>query len=134
MRAENPRLEPYPGVSMVETSQRYLFFVYVDEESLDSIVEGGGDYLDSGWVNLVRCYDELDYDLGQDAEDEQSYYERDEQDELDGEDEEDEEIGRDDGWMMIMASMINGDFYDAVGTTIEYWDAFYMPPPDVVNW
>lgn len=108
MRAENPRRDPSTLIRSIDIPQRYLYFIQVDEDSLSSVIESGGEFLDSGWVHLVRCDDELDGELAAGQEDE--------------------------GWMMISANMVGAEFYDGIGTTIECWDAFYEPPPDVVNW
>ncbi|KAH6637268.1 hypothetical protein F5144DRAFT_601940 [Chaetomium tenue] len=117
VHAENPRRDP------VETrwTQRYLFFLRVDEDSLNSVLEGKGDWLDSDWVQLIRCDEELDFDWPLDYKDEELHWGS------------DPDPGReDDGWMMIQPDLINGEFYDCIGTAIEYWDAYYAPPPDVV--
>jgi hypothetical protein len=119
IQAENPRRDP------VDTnwSQRYLFFVRVDEDSLNSVLEGNGEFLDSGWVHLIRCDEKLDFGRLLEHKD----------GELDRDLSPVPEHG-DDGWMMISGHMINGEFYESLGTAIEYWDAFYESPPSVVHW
>ncbi|OBT60691.1 hypothetical protein VE03_09987 [Pseudogymnoascus sp. 23342-1-I1] len=97
-------------------SQRYIYFIQVDEEALRSVVDADpSDILDEGWVNLVRCCDE-DLDLDRRERD------REHVDEADG----------GEGWMMIAAHMVGPDFYDVMGQAPETWYAFYSPPPGLV--
>ncbi len=65
------------------------------------------------WVHFIRCWDEYDNGVRPTHLDEGK---------------------EDDGWMMISAHMVNPEFYEAIGTTMEYWSAFYMAPPFVVDW
>ncbi|KFX88445.1 hypothetical protein O988_09020 [Pseudogymnoascus sp. VKM F-3808] len=98
------------------TSQRYTYFIQVDESALRSVVDADpDDILDEGWVNLVRCSDE-DLDL------EMRERERGNVDEEDG----------DEGWMMIAAHMVGADFYDVMGGGPDAFYTFYQPPPGLV--
>ena len=111
-QAENPRRDPALGLDPDHLSQRYLFFVQVDEESLNSIIENP-DGRPGSWVHFICCWDE----------DNNGVRPRD----LD-------EGIEDDGWMMIFAHTVYPEFYEAIGTTMESWTSFYMPPPSVVDW
>ncbi|KFY18428.1 hypothetical protein V493_08623 [Pseudogymnoascus sp. VKM F-4281 (FW-2241)] len=99
-----------------DKSQRYIYFIQVDEEALRSVVDADpSDSLDEGWVNLIRCRDgDLDLDWRQ--------REKENVDEEDG----------DEGWMMIAAHMVGPDFYDAIGRMPQDWYTFYTPPPGLV--
>lgn len=88
-------------------SQRYLYFVQVDEEALQSLGDSGT--LEDGWVKFVRCEDPL-------AETE----------EVDAEEE---------GWMRIAADMMGSGWYDVMGNVPEEgWFTFWRPPPEVVKY
>jgi hypothetical protein len=41
----------------------------------------------------------------------------------------------DDGWMVTSRNMVCAEFYDAIGTTIEFWDALnsHQPPREMVD-
>ena len=49
MEVENPK-RPREGVNVKLLGGRYVVFVYVDEEALESVLAGEGDWLDPGWV------------------------------------------------------------------------------------
>ncbi|KAL8909497.1 MAG: hypothetical protein Q9207_000177 [Kuettlingeria erythrocarpa] len=96
-RTEQPRAADHEKNWNGLRSQRYTYFVQVDEEALRSVVDADpSDRWDVGWVNLVRADEEQDF--GRDAKKE------------DAEEADDEE-----GWMMISAHMLGPDFYDAIG-------------------
>ncbi|PGH05805.1 hypothetical protein GX51_02778 [Blastomyces parvus] len=98
-------------------SQRYMYFIQVDEESLRSVVEGDpDDIMDGSWVHIVRADDPDDPDFNGRAE---------------AGEEDDEEV-EDESWMMIAADMIGPDFYDVLGGGSDSWYAFYSPPPGFV--
>ena len=96
------------------TALRYMYFIQVDEEVLQTTTVDVDPYdsLDWGWVNLVCCSDE-DFDL--------------ERMEMDREHVEVED--GDEGWMQIAAHMVGPCFYDAIGAE---WYTFYTPPPGLV--
>jgi hypothetical protein len=119
IQAENPRRDP----ADTNLSQRYLFFVRVDEDSLKSVLEGNGDFLDLSWVHLIRCDEELDFGRPLEHKDGELDWSLSPIPEHE-----------DDGWMMISVHMINGEFYASLGTAIEYWYAFYASPPSVVHY
>ncbi|KAJ9139006.1 hypothetical protein NKR19_g7646 [Coniochaeta hoffmannii] len=104
-------------------SQRYAYFVQVDEEALRSVVDTDpGDRRDVGWVNLVRADEEQDFGRGGGGGDGE------------GDGMAASEVAVDEGWMMIASDMLGPDFYDAIGQMPEYWYSFYAPPPAVVAW
>jgi hypothetical protein len=111
-RTEQPRATDHPKNWNGLRSQRYTYFVQVDEEALRSVVDADpSDAWDVGWVNLVRAEEEPD--LGRDVK-------------------EDVKEVDDEGWMMISAQMVGPDFYDAIGQMPDNWYAFYSPPPGLV--
>ena len=113
-RTEQPRAADHEKNGNGLRSQRYTYFVQVDEEALRSVVDANpSDRWDVGWVNLVRADEEQDF--GRDAKEEDV-----------------EEADDDQGWMMISAHMVGPDFYDAIGQMPENWYAFYSPPPGLV--
>lgn len=105
VKEENPNrregLRPLP--------QRYLHFVVVDEEAMESVVRAGGDWMGGGWVELARADETWDFAEREDGEE-------------------------DEGWMRIRASMVNAEFYEAVGVGNEGWYSFWRAPPEVVDW
>ncbi len=112
--------------------QRYCYFLQVDEESLQSVVEGDGDTLDGSWVNSVRCDDEMDKYI-------QTLEEDKERDAREPRDQEDEGLGtseppkpEDKWWMMISTDMIHLDFYTTMVAPLEIWWIYYREPPEVL--
>lgn len=97
-KLEQPRADRGPKL------QRYLYFIQVDEDCLQSVVGANpSDPLDVGWVKIVQAEESTG-----------------------------NEDGEDEGWMLIAADMIGPDFYDAIGQMPESWYSFYMPPPALV--
>jgi hypothetical protein len=128
VQAENPRRDPADTVM----GQRYRYFLQVDEESLQSVVEGDGDTLDGSWVNFVRCDDEMDKYI-------QTLEEDKERDAREPRDQEDEGLGtseppkpEDEWWMMISTDMIHLDFYTTMVAPLEIWWIYYREPPEVL--
>ena len=107
-----------------DKSQRYSFFIEVDEEALRAVADADlDDPLDEGWVNIVRCGE---MDLGPEA--------RERERERENIPVEDVEGDGDEGWMTIASHMVGPDFYDAIGDLPQNWYAFYTPPPGLVYW
>jgi hypothetical protein len=108
-----------------ELSQRYTFFIRVDEASLKSVLKGldAGDTIWTGWVHLIRCNDRCDFERPRDHK---------------GEDLDWNASGNpdqeDDGWTMIASDMIGIYLYAHMDLDAGIWKAFYAPPPDVVMW
>lgn len=126
VQAENPRRDP----AVTFMSGRYRFFLQVDGESLQSVVEGDGNVLDGSWVNLVRCDDEMDEYI-------QSVEEDKERDIKEPWDQEDEELGtppkpEDEWWMMVSTDMIGAEFYTIMVPPLEIWWIYYREPPEVL--
>ena len=98
-------------------SHRYITFIQVDEESLESVLDGTGfDYLDPSWVNLIRCDD--NYDVGV-----QPPFQHPKTDKW----------VVNEGWMMIPACGISSSFYyGTVGNLDDFWRVYYTTPPEVV--
>ncbi|OAA41985.1 Twin arginine translocation protein [Beauveria brongniartii RCEF 3172] len=105
---------------------RHSHFVQVDEASLRSIVnDDDSDAWTSGWVNLVRCVEGLDYNLSLEWETAQDKYRK----ELD---ENGEEYIPED-WIMLAASSLTPSFYGSLNTMSENWYMYYSQPPNVVS-
>jgi hypothetical protein len=112
---ENPRRQlPFP-TRMWELGSRYLLFIQVDEESLESVLDGAGDDMEPAWVHLVRCDDERDVGVQPPFQHSRT-----------------DQWVVDDGWMMIGVSNISGWFYDTIGNIDAHWDVYYVVPPDVL--
>ncbi|KAK4149456.1 hypothetical protein C8A00DRAFT_18863 [Chaetomidium leptoderma] len=111
---ENPRRKLAFPTSMSDLSPRYIMFIQVDEESLNSVLDGTGDITDPAWVHLVRCDDDLDVGVQPPFQHPRT-----------------DQWVVDEGWMMIAASNIHGSFYVTIGNVSDSWDVFYMVPPDV---
>ncbi len=115
-RTEQPRAADHDKDWNGLRSQRYTYFVQVDEEALRSVVDADpSDHSDVGWVNLVRADEEMDF--GRRPKEEEDVEEAEAEDE---------------GWMMIAAHMLGPDFYDAIGQMPEGWYGFYSAPPGLV--
>jgi hypothetical protein len=97
---------------------RYQYFIYVDEEALRATVDTDPNiYMDSGWVNFVRCwYIDLDPKWREDA--------REHIDREDG----------DDGWMQISGDMVGPGFYGTLGSNWDYWYVYYRSPPQLADY
>ncbi len=112
--AETPRkTDPFP-TSMFTLSHRYIMFIQVDEESLNSVLDGTGDLMDPAWVNLICCHDDLDVGVQPPCEHPRT-----------------NQWVVDEGWMMS-ASSINSSFYESIGNLDDFWRAYYVVPPDVL--
>ena len=114
--AENPRkTETFPPKrGMSALNLRYITFIQVDEESLDSVLDGTGDDFDPAWVNLIRCDD--DHDIGVQPPFRHS----------------NDQWVVDEGWMMVAASSMRSEFYCTVGNLDDFWRVYYQAPPEVV--
>ncbi|KAK0623894.1 hypothetical protein B0T14DRAFT_517197 [Immersiella caudata] len=111
--AQQPRItDPRYG-----PPSRYLYFVHVDEEVLDS---GGTPGEEPHFVKLVRCEERQDlvYDFVS-REELRKYSE--------------EEDG-DEGWMRVAVDMLGAEFYDSLGDMPEYFYVYYRGHPNVVEW
>ena len=97
IQAENPR-RPLPK-EWDEIPARYVYFVHVDEDSLNSVVQARRRSRDSGWVHFVFCDQEVDLDT---SHPKWRWY--------------------DDHWKMLSSWMISAEFYDEVWNTIFRWD------------
>ncbi|KAM3497119.1 hypothetical protein MY10362_009517 [Beauveria mimosiformis] len=107
-------------------SSRHSHFVQVDEASLRSVVnDDDPDVWKSGWVNLVRCVEGLDYNPSLEWEAAQGKYRK----ELD---ENGEEYIPED-WIMLAASSLTPSFYGSLNTMSENWYMYYSQPPNLVS-
>lgn len=123
-KAEQPRAAVDDGGDSTTKSQRYTYFIEVDEEALRSVADADlDDPLDEGWVNIVRCGA---CDLGPEA--------RERERERENIPVEDVEGDGDEGWMTIASHMVGPDFYNAIGHLPQDWYTFYTPPPGLVYW
>ncbi|KAF1735101.1 hypothetical protein CRV24_004020 [Beauveria bassiana] len=95
-------------------SSRHSYFVQVDEASLRSVVnDDDPDAWKSGWVNLVRCVQGLDYNLSPKGKAAQDMYRK----EL-------EEVGEEydpEDWIMLAASSLTPSFYGSLDSMPENW-------------
>ncbi len=98
-------------------SLRYITCIQVDEESLESVLDGTGfNYLDPAWVNLIRCDD--NYDVGVQPPFRHPKTNK---------------WVVDERWMIIPAYGIKSSYYyDTVRNLDDFWRVYYATPPEVV--
>ncbi|ATY65546.1 Twin arginine translocation [Cordyceps militaris] len=117
---------PDPPARPGYMSSRHSYFVQVDEASLRSVVnDDDPDAWRSGWVNLVRCVEGLDYNLSPEWNAAQDGYRK----EL----EEDGEEYIPEDWIMLAASSLTPGFYGSLNTMSENWSMYYSQPPNLVS-
>ena len=105
IQAENPRLASLPTTSE-DMTQRYIYFVQVDEEALGSAaVQESAPHRDAGVVRFVRC---------------------------DGDDALEQPLGRlrwaagdDEVWTMMPKRIVSTEFWVNVCISVEHWDCSY---------
>ncbi|KAG7289245.1 hypothetical protein NEMBOFW57_005610 [Staphylotrichum longicolle] len=100
IRVENPQ-RALPK-EWDEIPSRYVYFVQVDDESLDSVVQASAQSSDTGWVRFVRCDQEVDLGplkLEYKWEQLEDYH-----------------------WKMLASRMLSARFYSDVWDTIHGWD------------
>ncbi len=95
IQAENPQ-RALPK-QWDEIPGRYVYFVEVDEDSLNSVVQASRQGRDTGWVHFVRCDQEVDLVTPP-------------------------QWPEDDSWKMLASRIVAADFYDDVWTYINRWD------------
>ncbi|OAA52857.1 Twin arginine translocation protein [Cordyceps fumosorosea ARSEF 2679] len=116
---------PPPAGSSAK-SARHSYFVQVDEASLRSVFDGDDtDAWSSGWVNLVRCVQGLDYDKDPRRAAQEEEYRREMEHEGEEYDPED--------WIMLSAEDLGPSFYGTLGSRNETWHVFHSKPPNLVK-
>lgn len=100
IRVENPQ-RALPK-EWDEIPSRYVYFVQVDEESLDSVVQASAQSSDTGWVRFVRCDQEVDLRTPK------LEYKWDRLEDF--------------HWKMLASRMLSASFYNHVWDTIHGWD------------
>lgn len=121
IKTEHPRATPVPGGTLC--IPRYNYFIQVDEDVLRSVVyEPEEDMWEKGYVKLVQAsWRSLIEAL-------EEYKDEDLHEPIDGCPEEDV------GWMKISTPSVGVSLYDALWGFPHIWYAFYLRPPDTVDY